>query len=76
MAKREARDIEEWIVGIWTRDLRYRTKFAQPVLNKILKNLENRHLVKTFRPVENKTRKMYILFTLEPAEHLTGGAWY
>eukprot|EP00210_Caulerpa_lentillifera_P002088 g2003.t1 len=62
--------------GIWTKDLRYSTNLAQPVLNKILKTLENRHLVKTFRPVENKTRKMYIVFNLEPAEHLTGGAWY
>lgn len=52
-----------------------KTSLTQVQLNKILKVLEDRKLVKTFRPVENKTRKMYILFTLQPAEHLTGGAW-
>lgn len=55
--------------------MRLKTSLTQAQLNKILKNLEERRLVKTFRPVENKTRKMYILYTLQPAEHLTGGAW-
>ncbi|CAD7701120.1 unnamed protein product [Ostreobium quekettii] len=62
--------------GIWTKEMKSKTGLAQPQLTKILKNLETRQLVKTFRPVENKTRKMYILYSLEPAEHLTGGAWY
>ncbi|GMH33263.1 hypothetical protein BSKO_01097 [Bryopsis sp. KO-2023] len=62
--------------GIWTKDMKQLTNLPQIKLNKILKNLEGRKLVKTFRPVECKTRKMYILYTLQPAEHLTGGAWY
>ena len=55
--------------------MKSKTGLAQAQLTRILKILEVRQLVKTFRPVENRARKMYILHSMEPAEHLTGGAW-
>ncbi|EIE24611.1 RNA polymerase Rpc34 [Coccomyxa subellipsoidea C-169] len=62
--------------GIWTKDLKNRTNLQQPQITKILKNLDQRSLVKSVKSVINPSRKVYILFELEPARELTGGAWY
>lgn len=63
-------------MGIWTRDMKTRTNLAQPRINKILKNLEDRVLVKSIKSVQNSNRKVYMLAELEPAKELTGGPWY
>lgn len=62
--------------GIWTADLKRRTNLQQPQINKALKNLEGRSLVKAVKTVTNKNRKVYMLFDLTPSREVTGGAWY
>lgn len=40
-----------WLVGMWTADLKKRTNLQQPQVNKALKNLESRSLVKAVKTV-------------------------
>jgi DNA-directed RNA polymerase III subunit RPC6 len=40
-----------WLTGIWTADLKKRTNLQQPQVNKALKNLESRSLVKAVKTV-------------------------
>lgn len=63
-------------MGIWTRDMKQKTNLAQPKINKILKALEERALVKHVKSVQNASRKVYMLSELEPAKEITGGPWY
>ncbi|KAL4425784.1 hypothetical protein ABPG75_009800 [Micractinium tetrahymenae] len=63
-------------MGIWTRDMKTRTNLQQPKINKILKTLEERLLVKSVKSVQNASKKVYMLYELEPAKELTGGPWY
>ncbi|GJQ10701.1 hypothetical protein GpartN1_g2492.t1 [Galdieria partita] len=62
--------------GIWTRDLRNVSRLQQTQLTKILKNLELKKLVKPFKSVKSKNKKLYMPFDLEPSVDVTGGPWY
>eukprot|EP00882_Tetradesmus_deserticola_P019756 GHRQ01021292.1.p1 GENE.GHRQ01021292.1~~GHRQ01021292.1.p1 ORF type:complete len:263 (+),score=95.33 GHRQ01021292.1:88-876(+) len=62
--------------GVWTRDLKVRTNLAQPQVTKMLKALEGKSLIKSVKNVNNPSRKLYMLFELEPSREITGGAWY
>jgi DNA-directed RNA polymerase III subunit RPC6 len=62
--------------GIWTRDIKISTNIQQQVLAKTLKILETRNLIKSVRSVISKSKKLYMLFDLEPAKEISGGAWY
>ncbi|CAI5949356.1 unnamed protein product, partial [Closterium sp. NIES-64] len=62
--------------GIWTRDMKTRTNLQQPQITKIIKTLEGRKLIKAVKSVNNKSRKLYMLYELEPSREVTGGAWY
>ncbi len=46
------------------------------VVNNVIKALEKRQFIKSVKPVKNSTRKVYMLFELEPSTEVTGGAWY
>jgi len=61
--------------GIWIRDLRRRSNLQQGKLQKLLKSLTSRKLIKSVKSVQRK-QKVLMLYELEPAEELTGGAWY
>lgn len=61
--------------GIWNRDIRVKSNLMHAPLKKILKSLENKKLVKVVKNVANK-KKVYMLYSTEPDESLTGGAWY
>lgn len=56
--------------------MKIRTNLAQPIITKILKTLEGRKLVKSVKNVNNPSRKVYMLYELEPSRELTGGAWW
>lgn len=43
---------------------------------KTLKILEQRNLIKTVRSVVSKSKKLYMVYDLEPAKEISGGAWY
>lgn len=61
--------------GIWTKDIRLKGEIpSYLVVNKVLKNLENKKLIKSVKSISN--RKLYVLYDLIPDETVTGGACY
>ena len=52
-----------------------KTNLAQPQIAKIIKVLESRNLIKSCKNVNNISRKVYMLYELEPSREITGGAW-
>jgi DNA-directed RNA polymerase III subunit RPC6 len=62
--------------GVWTRDIKNQSNIPQHTLNKTLKELELRLLIKYVRSVTSKSRKLYMLFDTTPAKEITGGPWY
>jgi len=85
VTKLQGLDIQERIVysiiereknkGIWIKEIRKQSNiFGQGVLEKILKSLLTRKLIKAEKSVANK--KVYMLYELKPAEEVTGGTWY
>ncbi|ESO85370.1 hypothetical protein LOTGIDRAFT_183760 [Lottia gigantea] len=62
--------------GIWIRDIRYKSNLLMTQLNKILKNLESKKLIKAVKSVAASKKKVYMLYNLEPDRSVTGGAWY
>lgn len=62
--------------GIWTRDIKTSTSMPQHTLAKTLKILEQRSLIKSVRSVVSKSKKLYMLYDMQPAKEITGGPWY
>lgn len=62
--------------GIWIRDIRMKSGLVLTSLNKILKSLESKKLIKAVKSVSASKKKVYMLFNLEPDRSITGGAWY
>ncbi|XP_005179925.1 probable DNA-directed RNA polymerase III subunit RPC6 [Musca domestica] len=62
--------------GIWIRDIRIQSNLNMTQLNKILKNLETKKLIKAVKSVNASKKKVYMLYNLEPDRSVTGGAWY
>lgn len=62
--------------GIWMKDIRTKSNLAMQPLTKILKNMETRKLIKAVKSVNASKKKVYMLFDVEPARSVTGGAWY
>ncbi|XP_073249039.1 DNA-directed RNA polymerase III subunit RPC6-like isoform X2 [Porites lutea] len=62
--------------GIWIRDIRFKSNIQLTQVNKILKNLESKKLIKAVKSVAASRKKVYMLFNLEPDISVTGGAWY
>ena len=63
-------------LGIWIRDIRKKSNIAINSLNKVLKNMESRKIIKIVENVKQSKRKMYMLFDLVPDESVTGGILY
>lgn len=62
--------------GIWIRDIRVKSNLIMTQLNKVLKNLETRKLIKAVKSVNASKKKVYMLYNLEADRSVTGGAWY
>ena len=62
--------------GVWLRDIKNATSMQQQTLNKALKVLESRKLVKTVKSVQQKTKKLYMAYGLTPTREVSGGPWY
>lgn len=62
--------------GIWIRDIRMKSNLVLTIVNKILKSLETKKLIKAVKSVAASRKKVYMLFDLEPDRSVTGGAWY
>lgn len=62
--------------GIWTKDIRYQSNLSLILVNKVLKTMESKKLIKSVKSVSASKKKIYMLYNLEPDRSLTGGAWY
>lgn len=62
--------------GIWIRDIRYQSNLLLTQVNKILKSLESKKVIKAVKSVAASKKKVYMLYELEPDSSVTGGAWY
>jgi DNA-directed RNA polymerase III subunit RPC6 len=62
--------------GIWLRDIRLKSNMGMNPLNKVIKSMENRKVIKAVKSVAAAKRKVYMLYNLEPDRTVTGGAWY
>ncbi|KAG7253605.1 hypothetical protein CRUP_028970, partial [Coryphaenoides rupestris] len=62
--------------GIWTRDIRFKSNLPLTEVNKILKNLESKKLIKAVKSVAASKKKVYMLYNVQPDRSVTGGAWY
>ncbi|SCV69758.1 BQ2448_1152 [Microbotryum intermedium] len=71
--------------GIWTKFLHNKTGLPRTTINKVLKTLEGRKVVKTVKSVktsgqiaysQHPTRKIYMMSNIAPSVELTGGPWF
>ncbi|KIY67359.1 hypothetical protein CYLTODRAFT_397289 [Cylindrobasidium torrendii FP15055 ss-10] len=62
--------------GIWTKHLKNKTNLHQTVIDRCIKTLVSKNLIKRVPSVQHNTRKIYMLASLEPSVALTGGPWY
>ncbi|KAL1744389.1 RNA polymerase Rpc34 subunit-domain-containing protein [Schizophyllum fasciatum] len=62
--------------GIWTKHLKAKTNLAQALIEKCLKTLTQKKLIKRVPSVQHPTRKIYMLEGIDPSVALTGGPWY
>ncbi|EMD37071.1 hypothetical protein CERSUDRAFT_155527 [Gelatoporia subvermispora B] len=62
--------------GIWTKHLKAKTELHQTVIDRSLKSLTQKQLIKAVKSVKFPTRKIYMLSHLEPSVEMTGGPWY
>ncbi|EIN14515.1 RNA polymerase Rpc34 [Punctularia strigosozonata HHB-11173 SS5] len=62
--------------GIWTKHIKAKTELHQTVIDRCLKSLTQKQLIKSIKSVKHPTRKLYMLYHLEPSVELTGGPWY
>ncbi|KAH9937795.1 RNA polymerase Rpc34 subunit-domain-containing protein [Epithele typhae] len=62
--------------GIWTKHLKAKTELHQTVIDRCIKSLTQKQLIKSVKSVKYPTRKIYMLFHLEPSVEMTGGPWY
>ncbi|KAG8533754.1 uncharacterized protein KY384_001495 [Bacidia gigantensis] len=62
--------------GMWTGHLKSRTNLPKTVMDKVLKSLEQKRLIKTVPNYKHPARKTYMLSGLQPAEDLIGGPFF
>jgi DNA-directed RNA polymerase III subunit RPC6 len=61
--------------GIWIRNLKTRSGLQTVQMNKTLKSLESRRLIKSVKTIANRSRKVFMLYELQPHRSLVGGPW-
>lgn len=62
--------------GIWTKTLKAKTNLHQHIVMRSLKLLENQRYIKLIKSVKYPTRKIYMLYNLQPSIDVTGGPWF
>ncbi|CAK9161969.1 unnamed protein product [Ilex paraguariensis] len=63
-------------MGIWTRDIKRDTNLPENLVNKSLKSLLAKKLIKEVVNIQSKGRKHYMAAEFEPSKEVTGGSWY
>lgn len=62
--------------GIWTKTLKAKTNMHQHIVLRCLKLLESQRYIKLIKSVKHPTRKIYMLYNLQPSIDVTGGPWF
>lgn len=62
--------------GIPLKSLIAKSNLNRSQVPKIIKSLEQKSLIKSFKSISNKTSSLYILAHLQPSERHVGGIWY
>lgn len=62
--------------GIWTKTLKAKTNMHQHIVMRCLKLLESQRFIKLIKSVKHPTRKIYMLYNLQPSVDVTGGPWF
>ena len=62
--------------GIWSRNLRMKTNQHMTTMNRAIKSLENKNMIKAVKMVKFPNRKTYMLAKLQPSENVTGGSFF
>ncbi|KAJ8515966.1 hypothetical protein ONZ45_g6644 [Pleurotus djamor] len=62
--------------GIWTKQLNVKTNLHRTVIDRCIKTLVQKSMIKRVPSVQHPTRKIYMVEGLEPSIALTGGPWY
>jgi len=62
--------------GAWSKELQSESRLQQHAIAKITKELITRRLVKEVRPVTSKTKKVFMLYDIQPAREVSGGTWW
>ncbi|KAK1875902.1 DNA-directed RNA polymerase III subunit RPC6 [Dissostichus eleginoides] len=75
-AQETKKPLRESCVWIWSRDIRFKSNLPLTEVNKILKNLESKKLIKAVKSVAASKKKVYMLYNIQPDRSVTGGAWY
>lgn len=63
-------------VGIWQKNLTFKSNLATHVITKIIKTLETRKLIKAVKSIQARNRKVYMVYDMEPCKEVSGGNWY
>lgn len=62
--------------GLTTKEIKDKTGITTAKINKILGSMENKGLIKAFKSIQGKKRKVFMLSEIEPSTEITGGIWY
>ncbi|KAF2346967.1 RNA polymerase Rpc34, partial [Trinorchestia longiramus] len=62
--------------GIWARKIRAESNLHLNVVDRVLKRLEGKKLIKSINSVQAPKKKFYLVSSIEPDRSLTGGAFY
>ncbi|XP_074104213.1 RNA polymerase III subunit F [Cotesia typhae] len=63
--------------GVWVRDIRKQCQLYDTKLDKVLKSLDSKKLIKEIKSIAaGGKKKLYMLYNLEPHRSVTGGAFY
>ncbi|KAJ3309789.1 34-kDa subunit of RNA polymerase III (C) [Boothiomyces sp. JEL0838] len=62
--------------GTWVKHIKEKSGLHTKIVNDAIKSLEKHKHIKLIKSVKNPTKKVYMLYDLEPNEELTGGSWY
>lgn len=61
--------------GLWLRDIKLKTNLNHILITKILKQMENKKLIKAVKNVKSN-RKVYVLYDAKIGDDLLGGIWF
>lgn len=62
--------------GIWSKVLRFKTNLHMTTLNRAVKSLESKSIIKPVNNIKHPNRKTYMMANLQPSENMTGGPFY